>query len=128
VEHLKSKITSGVFPEGSFLPPIREMMRLFGVSLITVKGHDHAKVTRASNGLAFLLQKELKGQDCQLLGPAPAPMAKIKNQYRWHILIKHKMPGKINMFIERCIKGLKDSKLQMGKTNIIVDIDPMNTL
>ncbi|MDP8219587.1 MAG: GntR family transcriptional regulator [Candidatus Theseobacter exili] len=37
VEHLKSKITSGVFPEGSFLPPIREMMRLFGVSLITVR-------------------------------------------------------------------------------------------
>ena len=37
VEHLKSKITSGVFSEGSFLPPIREMMRLFGVSLITVR-------------------------------------------------------------------------------------------
>ncbi len=103
-------------------PPFRHIV------LITVKGHDSAKVVRASNGFAFLLRKELKGQDCQLLGPAPAPMAKIKNQYRWHILIKHKMPGKINLFIERCMKGLKRSKLQMGKTNIIVDIDPMNTL
>ena len=103
-------------------PPFRHII------LITVKGYDNAKVVRVSNGFAFLLKKELRGQDCQLLGPAPAPMAKINNQYRWHILIKHKMPGKINMFIERCMNGLKHSKLQMGKTSIAVDIDPMNTL
>ena len=36
-EHLKAKITSGMFPEGSFLPPMREMMRLSRVSLITVR-------------------------------------------------------------------------------------------
>ncbi|MFH1903984.1 MAG: primosomal protein N' [bacterium] len=111
-----------LFRKGLNYPPFKHIV------LITVKGHDSAKVVRVSNGLVFLLKKELSGQDCKLLGPAPAPMAKIKNQYRWHILIKHKMPGKINMFIERSMKGLKNSKLQMGKTNIIVDIDPMNTL
>jgi len=111
-----------LFRKGLNYPPFRHIV------LITIKGHDSAKVIRVSNGLTFLLKKELECQDCKFLGPAPAPMAKIKNQYRWHILIKHKMPGRINGFIERCVKGLKRSKLQMGKTSITVDIDPMNTL
>jgi len=36
-DHFEEKIRSGMLPTGSFLPPIREIIRLFEVSLPTVK-------------------------------------------------------------------------------------------
>lgn len=37
-DHLEMKIRGGEFPRGAYLPPVRDIMRLFKVSLSTVRG------------------------------------------------------------------------------------------
>jgi len=37
-DHLEGLIREGAFPSGSFLPPVRTLMRMFSVSLATVRG------------------------------------------------------------------------------------------
>jgi primosomal protein N' (replication factor Y) len=56
------------------------------IALIETRGTNEASVQKHSEKFGHLL----KASDGQLtiLGPAPAVIAKINNQYRWHILLK----------------------------------------
>ncbi len=54
--------------------------------LVESKGPDEEKVRKAAERFASLLRRENGGTI--VLGPAPAVLAKIKNQYRWHTIIK----------------------------------------
>ncbi|MCB0355839.1 MAG: primosomal protein N', partial [Bdellovibrionales bacterium] len=63
--------------------------------------------------------------DIQVLGPAPAPMVKLRNKYRYHILLKstqfQKLHALINELAPDLSKGLPSAKVQ-------IDIDPYNML
>jgi primosomal protein N' (replication factor Y) len=54
--------------------------------LVETKGPDEEKVRKAAERFASLLRRG--GSETIVLGPAPAVLAKIKNQYRWHTIIK----------------------------------------
>jgi len=59
--------------------------------------------------------------EIEVLGPCAAPIAKMKNHYRWHILIK--TSGKLP-------KGLSDTlkKFRYKNINIAIDVDPQSLL
>jgi primosomal protein N' (replication factor Y) len=59
-------------------PPCRRLGR------ILIDGISEEKVIRASLGIAGKIQ--LSG-GLKILGPSPAPILKIRNRYRWHILV-----------------------------------------
>jgi primosomal protein N' (replication factor Y) len=61
----------------------------------------------------------------EVLGPAAAPIAKLRNQYRFHLLLKAPNPKMINQFIRRV---LNDSKWIPSQVKVMVDIDPQNLL
>ena len=56
------------------------------IALVETKGKNEAAVQKHSERFAQLLRTS-DGQ-LTILGPAPAVIAKINNQYRWHILLK----------------------------------------
>ncbi len=60
----------------------------------------------------------------QSLGPAPAPIQKIKNQYRWHIILKSQTRKDLNIIVNIINKDLKIN----SKTKVIIDIDPQDML
>ncbi|MCO5142438.1 MAG: primosomal protein N' [Oligoflexia bacterium] len=64
-------------------PPFSKLARL----LITAKNDNQAK--NISDRIYQLLSKSLK-DDLEILGPSPAILSKIKNHYRWQILLKAK--------------------------------------
>ncbi len=73
---------------------------------------------------------KLKNQHTQyasveVLGPAEAPMAKLRGQFRYHLLVKASSPQVSNSFSRQLI-GSGDW-LPSG-TKILVDIDPMSLL
>jgi primosomal protein N' (replication factor Y) (superfamily II helicase) len=63
--------------------------------------------------------------EIEILGPAAAPIAKLRNQYRYHLLLKSAQPKALNQFVRRLIG---DSKWMPKQTKITVDIDPLNLL
>lgn len=63
----------------------------------------------------------------RVLGPAPAPLGKLKGRYRWHILIKAAESSTMHRFLNqvwpRC-----DPLLKPFKATAILDVDPVNML
>ena len=58
--------------------------------------------------------------------PLPAPIDKIKNKYRWRMVIKCKVSSKVLDIIKFSIE---DEKIKKTKdTSIIIDINPNNMM
>ncbi len=61
----------------------------------------------------------------QILGPATAPLAKLKNNYRFHMILKSEKSNLLNTFARRL---LADEKWIPSKVKVIVDVDPVSLL
>ncbi|MGL1932869.1 MAG: primosomal protein N' [Desulfotalea sp.] len=66
-----------------------------------------------------------KGLKLEVLGPAPSPIDKIKNNYRWQVLIKSNNHENLHSM---CHTVDISRKLLVGKTKIIIDVDPDNMM
>ena len=96
------------------------------------------RVQSSELDLAHLCLKHLKNRsealkikfqnqysEIQILGPAPAPLTKLRNQFRFHMIIKHGQAKVLNHFARQV---LGDQKWVPSKTKIILDVDPMSLL
>jgi primosomal protein N' (replication factor Y) len=61
----------------------------------------------------------------EVLGPAFAPLSKLKNQYRLHIIIKSAQPKALNALARQM---LSDEKWVPSQVRVIVDVDPASLL
>lgn len=68
-----------------------------------------------------LIQEFDQLKDSQVLGPTPAPLSRIKNRYRYHILLKAKNHKVINFIANRAETFIKEN---CKKTKCLIDVDP----
>jgi primosomal protein N' (replication factor Y) len=61
-----------------------------------------------------------------LLGPAPAPIEKIKGRERWHLLLKGEQPRALHALIQHARQELLAHQVRGIRT--IVDVDPYSML
>ncbi|MEO5347975.1 MAG: primosomal protein N' [Magnetococcus sp. YQC-9] len=69
------------------------------------------------------LQAALPEQaDVLFLGPAPAPLFKLRNRFRWHLLIKEREGGRLH----RALPGLMSlaERLAGQRIRVEIDVDP----
>lgn len=100
-------------------PPFKRIARLI------VEGPDPDRVEEMAKGLAKIM-RDLAAtfdQSIGIVGPSRAPLAKIKNVYRWHLLVKSPPSKPISSFISRCLTKAEKLKPKQ-RIRIIVDIDP----
>jgi primosomal protein N' (replication factor Y) len=62
----------------------------------------------------------------RVLGPAPAPIARIKRMYRFHLLLKAEKRQSLAEAI-RCVLAYADSE-GIPRRNVIADMDPINLM
>ncbi len=99
--------------------------------LFEFKGKDEKNVEIASDEFAKELKSKIQNP-IQILGPAPAAIPKIKQNYRYHIIIK--IPRKLDKNIKdiaKVIWQLKEKyepKLNSKDVKLIIDVDPQNTV
>ena len=72
-----------------------------------------------------LQAKFSKYQELKILGPAEAPMFKLRNQYRFQMIIKGPSPWELVQFCQHISENT--DKLPK-KSRVIIDVDPMNVL
>jgi primosomal protein N' (replication factor Y) len=91
-------------------PPFSKQMALI------VSGKDERAVAYAAKTLASQFQVD----DAQILGPAPAPLAKLRDKYRYRLLVKsnHKMHDNIQ-------KWLSGTNIP-SSVRVVVDVDPVS--
>lgn len=102
-------------------PPFCDII-MFGIS-----GEIEEIVSKTANQLYATLHKKIQQEDisANILKPLPAPIDKIKNRYRWRIIIKAEVNDKLIEIINEC---LYDKELLKNNARVIADINPTNMM
>ncbi|MEN3038251.1 MAG: primosomal protein N' [Candidatus Kryptonium sp.] len=99
--------------------------------LIEFKGKNEKNVELAADEFAKELKTKIH-QQVQILGPAPAAIPKLNQNYRYHIIMKiPKHADKTGKEVAEVIWQLKEkfeTKLNSRGVKLIVDVDPQNTI
>ncbi|MBI1746344.1 MAG: primosomal protein N' [Acidobacteria bacterium] len=97
---------------------------------VLIKDKSLKKVIRTSQRLAAELREIKEGMTdaagVRVMGPAPAPLEKIRGEYRYQILIKSPSRAVLREILERSHENLR--KARAGMKNVAIDVDPMNIL
>ena len=88
-----------------------------------LKDTDESKIKTVSDKLYKYINNYIKKENLNILiyKPLPCPIDKIKNRYRWRIILKGKLNNKIIDIINLAMANV-DSKT----TRMIVDTNPSN--
>lgn len=94
------------------MPPFGRLTSLL------ISGNDNTNI------LSFcrkLLHYAPKHQDITIMGPVPAPLSRLKNQFRWRFLLKYPRNFAIQSFIRHWLSDIN----KPSNIRLIVDIDPL---
>lgn len=94
---------------------------------ILIWGEHVEEVRRTAIELAGRIEEVIRdvvGSEWQSLGAAPCAIDKLRNQHRWHILIKAPADADIASAIEPVIRRRRTHK----RVNVACDIDPLSLL
>jgi primosomal protein N' (replication factor Y) len=93
---------------------------------LNVSGNTPSQVEEAAMELTGLLQR-LKREHrhrVEILGPAPAPLAKIRGRYRWHLLLK----ATVRNDLHRLLARFRAEAHPPATVRLAIDIDPVDML
>lgn len=106
-------------------PAFPPFVRLIAFHL---QGEKEADVRKTAAAVAACCRLEVKQRAAriEILGPAPAPLDKLKNNYRWQVLLKGADLEELHL-ICRQVEGRRQ-EMQQGGSRIVVDVDPENMM
>lgn len=87
-------------------------------------GKEEKAVFALSKELNDFLQKQAL-EDISLLGPAPAPLSRGQDRYRYHLLIKAKSGASLRRLLKRIKEEFKARKRGVF---LVIDMDPQNLM
>ena len=101
-------------------PPISRMIKL------EIKSANETYATEAAKTAKDRICRVMQGKDIVLLGPAPAPISRVRGQYRIHLLLLSQQREKIRSL---AVEGKHAVEEKFGrKCKVIVDVDPINLM
>ena len=97
---------------------------------ITISGPEETQVLRACAVVRRSLDPWIKprqhGPDGpEVLGPAPAPILKINNRYRYRVLVKCRNDKEIRAILAQILRAAQQDRANKG-LSILIDVDPMD--
>ena len=98
-------------------PPFCDII-MFGIS-----GIDEEEVMKASDKLYGILGKQTSAH---IFKPVSAPIGKIKNKYRWRIIVKCKLSRNTVEWVNKSLE--KFYKLKYKNITVIADTNPSNLM
>ena len=101
--------------ENPRFPPYLRMINL------KISGSSEGQVQATAAQLAKLCRDGIS-QDIEILGPAPAPIDRIRDRYRWQVLLKGSHSVMLHRICEKIIE--KQASLTRGDIRIVIDVDP----
>ena len=106
------------FRKELFYPPYSELVN------IEINGTDEESVSKTAKMAKKLLEKYEDKDEIKVLGPAKAPIEKLRGKYRKQILLK----GKKIQDLQQVVDGIQNKVILLKNSIIIVDTDPISFL
>jgi primosomal protein N' (replication factor Y) len=102
-------------------PPFAQMM------LINMSSEDEELLIKNIQNVGIILKDILKNNDkIEILGPCPCEISKIKNNYRWQIIIKGDMDLNLKKYIrDRIYETVKEV---YNHIRVSIDVNPLSLL
>jgi primosomal protein N' (replication factor Y) len=101
-------------------PPIGRIIK------IEIKSAQESLAGEAAKTAQNRIRHLMRGKETVLLGPAPAPISRVRGQYRFHLLLLSQKRDKIRLL---AIEGRNAVEEKYGrKCKVIVDVDPVNLM
>ena len=96
------------------------------IILFNISSNNEKKVEQSAKKLHEILKKNVGKYKVQIemFNPVIAPISKIKNKYRWRIILKCKLGNNILEYINNSLEEYY--KLKIKDTRVIVDTNPNN--
>jgi primosomal protein N' (replication factor Y) len=91
---------------------------------VLVRAEKQEDALRMSGELAGLLQEPVEGM--KVLGPAEAPVPRLRNEFRYQTLIKAASRPGLNRTLQRLVRHACDAR--WPATALVIDVDPVSLL
>ncbi|MEA3401295.1 MAG: primosomal protein N' [Armatimonadota bacterium] len=101
-------------------PPFARLINL------TISDEDQERTLQIARRLAYELQERgvrHKRGERQFVGPAQAPLARLRGRYRYHLLLKGREIGDLRAALVDALDGLGDDAAA-----VIADVDPLDMM
>ncbi len=95
-------------------PPFRKLF------MVRFEGRNLERVAAAASEFASKLSGDGR---IRVLGPAPAPKARVRGVHRWHVALKGEDHGEMVAESRRVLREISTS----GAVRVLVDVDPVET-
>ncbi len=97
------------------------------LSVLRIAGPDERAALKAASILRQEAGRILPayGADIICLGPAPALVARVKGEFRFHMLIKGTSPARLHDFVAELEKGFR-AKARSGAARLSIEMDPVS--
>jgi primosomal protein N' (replication factor Y) len=105
-------------------PPFRRLVAL------SIKGPNADRVQAAARALREALEKmrrQGQGRGVEVLGPAPAPLSRLRGKYRWQILLKGRDVRSLHRMAGRALRTFHES-FKLGSCTVEADVDPQSLM
>ena len=99
--------------------------------LIRLEGEDQSEIEKYGEYVVKLLWRANIHKSYSVLGPAPCPIFKIRNIYRYQILVKQdKEKAASSSYLRKVIKEglLKKPEVRKWPVKLMIDVDPIEIL
>ncbi len=102
-------------------PPFARM------ALVRIEGTDSARVCAIATRVAAALGRLAKPASMRILGPAPAPIERIKRRYRWQVVLKAQELNEMRAALS-AMRVETAGVAAAANVHVIIDVDPINML
>lgn len=103
-------------------PPFLHLVR------VVMSGFQETAVRQGAEMLGRYLAKYLpEGGNCEILGPAPAFLERIKNRWRWQIVLKGQTVAMLREIIQLATSDFEQNHQRKG-LRLNIDVDPLGML
>ncbi len=118
------------FRREAVYPPFCHLVNL----VITAPEEEPART--AAEALEEILRKHIDTENVTVLGPAPAPLARLKGRYRFHLTLKTSTLGGMHEKLSRVVDSFESFRKSYTRTlelpkdylSLAVDVDPVTLL
>ncbi len=97
------------------------------LALVRIEGADAARVSAIASRVAAALGRHARPASMRILGPAPAPIERIKRRYRWQVVLKAQELNEMRAALGAMRAEIATAAAAAG-VHVIIDVDPINML
>jgi primosomal protein N' (replication factor Y) (superfamily II helicase) len=112
------------------MPAFPPMLRMINIH---IQGSREREVQKAAAEIGLMcrtfaksLAADTKRPPVEILGPAPSPLDRLRDRYRWQVLLKSACQDDLHAVCDQVVT--RQAEVAVGDIQVAVDVDPENMM